>query len=72
MRREEEKGLNQGSSLIDQGEDGAFEYDFELRSDSIISESDLPRIERELNHNAVKTAKQKKRQKKLAKMGGVR
>ena len=57
---------------MEPGEDDAIEYDYELRSDSIISESDLPRIERELNHNAVKTAKARKRQKKLARNGGVR
>lgn len=34
-------------------------FDFEYKNDQIISEEDLPRIEREINHNIKKTEKRK-------------
>ena len=43
-----------GSSLLDMTQDGAVIYDFEQRADSIVDEGDLPRIQKELRHNAKK------------------
>ena len=34
-------------------------FDFEYKQDQILSEDDLPRIEREINHNIKKTEKRK-------------
>ena len=41
-------------------ESGAVVYDYDLRSDSLISESDLPRLQKEINHKLKKQAKAKK------------
>lgn len=37
-----------------------FDYDYELRCDSNISESDLPRIQKEINHKLKKQEKEKR------------
>jgi len=59
-----EKGTEkqEGSSLLPAAFDGfsnPLMFDFEYKNDQIISEEDLPRIEREINHNIKKTEKRK-------------
>ena len=58
-----EKGKQQeGSSLAPTAFDGFANpllFDFEYKQDNMVSEEDLPRIEREINHNIKKTEKRR-------------
>jgi len=57
LLNENKKGEEVPSSLIDMATIGVVDpalYEFEKRCDSIISESDLPRLEKEIKHNMKK------------------
>ena len=59
---------NVGSSLLDMTEHGAVIYDFEQRTDSILSSQDIERLQKEVNAGYRKEQKAKQELQRLAAM----